>query len=88
MKGDISEVLLPVDPAVTSFEKIAGMKDLQRGDRVRVSYRQTYRKNDAGEWILKTAVATKIAKLGLSLDSSRPRSDDTPPARTRAPARA
>lgn len=70
-KGAINEVLLPVDPAVTEFDRMTGIKELQRGDKVRVAYRQTYRKNDAGEWILKTAVATKIARLGQSLDSPR-----------------
>jgi hypothetical protein len=70
-KTEVMEMLLPVDPAVTRFERVTGMKDLHRGDRIRVAYRQTYRQNEAGEWILKTAMATRISRLGESLGSPR-----------------
>jgi hypothetical protein len=63
-KTEIMEMLLPVDPAVTQFERAASLKDLKRGDRVRVAYRQTWRQSESGEWTLRAAVATKISRLG------------------------
>ena len=75
---EVQEVLLPVDPAVTKFDRMTGMSDLERGDQIHVSYRQRYQQNDGGEWILKSAVATKISRLGHSLDSPRLKSDGSP----------
>ena len=63
----IEEMLLPVDPAVTKFERVLSVSDLQPGDRVRVEYRQTFRKGDTDEERLVGTVATKISLLGHSL---------------------
>jgi hypothetical protein len=65
--GHIEEVLIPVDPAVTKFDRIAKIHDLQKGDRIRVHYRQKYLKQSDDEWVLSGAVATKITFLGHSL---------------------
>lgn len=74
----IEEILLPVDPAVTTFERVTSVTDLQRGDRVRVEYRQTFHETgeDEDEERLVATVATKISLVGHAIGGQALRSTE------------
>lgn len=61
--GNIEEMLIPVDPSTVKFERVKSLADLQRGDRVRVQYRLTYREDEQGQERLAGTSATKITWL-------------------------
>ena len=61
------EMLFPVDPATVKLDRITSLADLQRGDRVRVEYRQTLRETDDGTSQLVGTVATRISLLGRAI---------------------
>jgi hypothetical protein len=65
--GHIEEMLLPVDPAAVKLDRITSMSDLQRGDRVRVEYRQRFRKAEDGEERLAWTEATKISLMSRGM---------------------
>jgi hypothetical protein len=65
--GHIEEMLVPVDPAVTRFDRVASIHDLERGDRVRVQYRQSYRRDERNDWVLTGVTATKITFLNHAI---------------------
>jgi hypothetical protein len=61
--GSIEEILFQIDPKVAKFERISSLKELQRGDRVRVRYQQVFQENEQGEERLIRTVTMKIAWL-------------------------
>jgi hypothetical protein len=64
-------MLLPVDPATVKLDRIISLSDLQRGDRVRVEYRQRFQDTDDGESRLMWSEATKISLLGRAMSGQR-----------------
>ena len=64
---NIEETLVPLDPAITKFERVGGVKELARGDKVRVRYRQKFEQQADGEWRLTGAVGTNVVFLSHAI---------------------
>ena len=61
--GIIEEALIPVNPKTVKLERIKSLTELQRGDKIRVECKLTYREDDAGEERLAGMTATKVTWL-------------------------
>ena len=61
--GTIEESLIPVDPAIVKLERIKSLTEIQRGDKIRVECKLTYREDDTGDEHLVGMTATKVTWL-------------------------
>ena len=61
--GVIEETLIPVNPKTVKLERIKSLSEIQRGDKLRVECRLTFREDDQGEEHLIGTTATKITWL-------------------------